>query len=599
MLCSEARVDGGRLRTGQLSREDWPKLAASAGVLSELPIWIDDTPALTVMELRAKSRRLKSEAGLGLIVVDYLQLMRASGRTDSREQEISEISRSLKALAKELSIPVIALSQLNRGVESRGVKDKRPQLSDLRECVVGDTLVCLADGRRVKVRDLCGTTPEVLAMSPERRIVRAQSDAVWSVGVRPVLEIRLASGRALRATAQHRVHASGGWTTVADLHAGDRLALARKIPEPAATIRWPDGRVALLAQLIGDGSYLAGQAVRYTTRSADNAQLVASAAGRELGIEVKQTVGRRGNLELQLGVQGARSVPVGASRWLRDLGVLGQAAHEKRVPAACFGLSDAQVGLLLRHLWATHGSIFAARRGGKASHRVFFATQSAGLASDVAALLLRLGIVSRTQTVQHGGGRRRALHHVSVSGAGQQLRFLDAVGAFGPRVPRAKALGEALAIETASAHDVVALAAGGGSHVRFATATARQSVTSYAEAPDAGANDHLCWDRVVSVTPAGEEEVFDLTVPGPESWLADGIVSHNSGAIEQDADTIMFIYRDEVYNKETMDRGIAEIIIGKQRSGPTGTARCRFFPDYTRFDNLEEGEYEGGGDFDG
>lgn len=133
LLCSEARVDGTRLRSGQLWREDWPKLARAAGTLSELPIWIDDTPGLSVIELRAKCRRLKSDGGLGLICVDYLQLMRAGTRTDSREQEISEISRSLKGLAKELGVPVIALSQLNRGVETRGTKDKRPQISDLRE----------------------------------------------------------------------------------------------------------------------------------------------------------------------------------------------------------------------------------------------------------------------------------------------------------------------------------------------------------------------------------------------------------------------------------------------------------------------------------
>ncbi len=133
MLCSEARVDGTRMRTGQLQKDDWPKLANAAGILSELPVWIDDTPAITMLELRAKARRLQSEAGLGLIIVDYMQLMRSGSKNDSREQEISEISRNLKGLAKELSLPVIALSQLNRGVESRGNKDKRPQLSDLRE----------------------------------------------------------------------------------------------------------------------------------------------------------------------------------------------------------------------------------------------------------------------------------------------------------------------------------------------------------------------------------------------------------------------------------------------------------------------------------
>jgi replicative DNA helicase len=131
MLASEAKVDSQRLRKGFLGETDWPKLTTAAGRLSEAPLFIDDTPAITVLEMKAKSRRLKADQGLGLIVVDYIQLMRGGGYTNSREQEISEISRSLKALAKELKVPVIALSQLNRKVEDRN--DRRPQMADLRE----------------------------------------------------------------------------------------------------------------------------------------------------------------------------------------------------------------------------------------------------------------------------------------------------------------------------------------------------------------------------------------------------------------------------------------------------------------------------------
>ncbi len=133
LLSSEARVEGGRVRTGMLSRDDWTRLATAAGPLAELPLFIDDTAGLSIMQLRGKARRIRAEHGLGLIVVDYLQLMSAGHRTDSREQEISEISRSLKGLSKELDVPVMALSQLNRGVETRPGKDKRPQLADLRE----------------------------------------------------------------------------------------------------------------------------------------------------------------------------------------------------------------------------------------------------------------------------------------------------------------------------------------------------------------------------------------------------------------------------------------------------------------------------------
>lgn len=143
LLASEARVDMSRIRSGRMLRDDWNKLTDSASRLSRLPLWLDDTPALTLLDLRAKIRRLQAELkraeggiaakGLGLVVIDYLQLMQGRRDAGSREQEISELSRGLKQLAKEMSVPVLALSQLNRAVETRATKDKRPQLSDLRE----------------------------------------------------------------------------------------------------------------------------------------------------------------------------------------------------------------------------------------------------------------------------------------------------------------------------------------------------------------------------------------------------------------------------------------------------------------------------------
>lgn len=131
MLCSEAMVDSQKMRTGKLDDEDWKKLARALGPLAEAPIFIDDTPGLSITELRAKCRRLKIEKNIGLVVIDYLQLMQGKGKNDSRQQEISEISRSLKILAKEINVPIITLSQLSRGPEAR--TDHRPMLSDLRE----------------------------------------------------------------------------------------------------------------------------------------------------------------------------------------------------------------------------------------------------------------------------------------------------------------------------------------------------------------------------------------------------------------------------------------------------------------------------------
>lgn len=337
MISSLGRIDQHRVRTGKLDDDDWPRLTSAVGILAESALFIDDTPALTPTELRARCRRLKRERGLDLILIDYLQLMQVSGSKENRATEISEISRSLKALAKELRVPVVALSQLNRGLEQR--PNKRPVMSDLRECVTGDTLVTLANGRLQAIHELIGQTPEVWAIDDQGYPVTAIAEKVWRVGKKPIFELRLASGRHIRATAKHRLYALNGWRRLQDLTISDQLAVFVAIPE---------------------------------------------------------------------------SLP--------------------------------------------------------------------------------------------------------------------------------------------SNHPV------------------RET--------------HLFWDQIIAIEPSGEEDVYDLTVPGPESWLADGIVSHNSGAIEQDADLIVFIYRDEVYNEDSPDKGIAEIIIGKQRNGPIGTVRLTFLGKYTRFENF-------------
>ena len=618
-VASQASIEGDDLRKGRLKDErKWKKVLEAASRYDVAPLFVDDSSDIGVLEVRAKSRRLHQQmqadyGGLGLVIVDYLQLMRPDGRTENRVEQVGQMSRGLKILARELGVPVIALSQLSRGVESR--TDKRPMLSDLRECVTGDTLVLLADGRRMPIANLVGTSPEVVAVDERHRLVIAESDCVWPVGRREILRVRLASGRSIRATVEHRILAGGGWSAVGELEPDDRVAIARELPEPREPERWPDEHVVLLGQLIGDGSYLSGQPMRYTTASEENSTAVRKAAEQAFGATVKRYAGRRDWHQLLISGNGTRWAPAGVNAWLRELGIFGQRSHEKHVPEAAFRLADDQIGLLLQHLWATDGTVWTSTTG-PARSRVSYGTNSSRLAADVCALLLRLGIVAR-RSVTASTGSHRPMHHVVVSGADAQLRFLDRVGVFGPRISGAERLLERLAF-TPAATNVDTLPAdvwadvrsrmsprgvttrgmaelrgtryGGAAH--FAFAPSRKTAAGYAALLDmpalaAAATSDVFWDRVVTVEPAGQEEVYDLTVPGPGCWLADGIVSHNSGAIEQDADLCVFIYRDEYYNPDTTETpGEAELIIAKHRNGSLGKVDLVFQGKYTRFRNM-------------
>ena len=435
MIPSIGRVDQSHLRTGMFGDEDWARINSAIAQMRTAPIYIDDSGALTPTEVRAWSRRLKRERGLGLIVIDYLQLMQVPGTKENRATEISEISRSLKALAKELKVPVVALSQLNRSVEQR--VDKKPVMSDLRECVTGDTLVVLADGQRRPIRELVGTKPRVLAVDHDQKVVAAESDLVWSVGVKPVQRLTLASGRTLRATGQHRVLTGKGWLTLDEISIGDRVALGRRLPVEPSGMSWSDHELILLGQLVGDGSYLENQPLRYTTASEENSAAVREAA-EALGSRVTRYMGRGLWHQLLIGGNGNRWHPAGVGAWLKKLGIFNQRSHEKRLPSEVFALPNEQLALLLRHLWATDGCIHVRRRGTRGSNRVYFSTCSPGLATDVAALLLRFGIVARMHAIQQG--RYRPVYTVDVMGTEHQRLFISGIGAFGPRYAPAEEL---------------------------------------------------------------------------------------------------------------------------------------------------------------
>jgi replicative DNA helicase len=237
MLCEQARIDAQRLHRGTLSDVEYERLAGALGPLGDAPIFIDDSPTLDDLTLRLKSRQARSREGVELIVLDYLQLMQGRSRNgdSNRVQEVSAISRALKGIARELKIPVIAISQLSRAPEAR--PDKRPILSDLREsgCLTGDTRVFLPDlGTYRPIAELVGATGfRVLALDTDRwELEPRRVTSSFSTGVKPVFRLTTRLGRTVRATGNHKFLGIDGWKRLDQFGPGERVAIPRWVPSP-------------------------------------------------------------------------------------------------------------------------------------------------------------------------------------------------------------------------------------------------------------------------------------------------------------------------------------------------------------------------------
>jgi replicative DNA helicase len=616
MLASEARVDMQRIKKGSLQEQDWTRLSAALGRLAEAPVFIDDSANVTLMEMRAKCRRLKGRHGLGLVVIDYLQLMQSPKKSENRQQEVSEISRALKIMAKDLNVPVVCASQLNRGVEYRS--DKRPLLGDLREsgCLTGETLVALASGQRAPISSLVGDRPEVVTLDGWHMQTRRASK-VWRTGRKQVYKLTTATGRTVRATANHPFRTLHGWSSLEELSKGSRIGVPRAYPETILPGEFDARHLVLLGHLIGDGSFLRNLPLRYASQSEANIAAVVDAA-KAFGVDarVKFEPAARCTyvfLPAPYHLTHGRRNPI--VEWLDDLGLFDKRSHEKFVPEFVFSRSRAEVGLFLRHLWATDGCVWLSRNGRGPKVVMYYGTNSRRLADDVQHLLARLGIISRIKATQKGN--HRPGYNVTITGSADQLRFALIVGGHGER---ALAISEALKIlqetkantnrdtipveiwdrvksrmrERGITHRAMAAMRnstyGGASHFKFAPS--RSLLNKYAELIEDVelkeiANSDVFWDTVVSIEPDGVEDVYDMSVPTTHNFVANGLILHNS--IEQDSDLVMFIYRDEVYNPDSEQKGEAELIVAKHRNGPTGLLRLAFMNQYTKFANIARG----------
>jgi len=614
LLSAEAKVPLNHIRTGRMTDDDWAKMARKMGEVSSAPMFIDDSPNMTMMEIRAKARRLKQRHDLKLIVIDYMQLMSSGKKVESRQLEVSEFSRQIKLLAKELEVPIIALSQLNRGPEQRS--DKKPMMSDLREsgCLTADTRLMRADtNAEVTLGELLETGAEdvpVWALDDRLKLVPRTLTHAFSSGTKPVFEVALTSGRTVTATANHPFLTYDGWVPLAELMEGSRVATIRHVPPPLEVERRDDSEVVLLAHLLGDGSFVKRQPIRYANRDEACLEMVTWAARQLFDITPARDdypVARVTTLRLPAPhhlTHGGRN-PIAA--WLDEMQLFGLRSHEKFIPEWVFGLPKDQVALFVRNIWATDGSVRwddTANMG-----RIYYATTSRRLADGLARLLLRFNIhVSIKTATRHG---YRDCYHVHITGAAMQERFLEDVGVFGARHAIAVEVLQRISgvvpkpnadtVPAAVWDDVRALlvdwairsgefTSAMGTRAPVSTLAERApsrsrlgriaTVLGGAELEVMATNDVL-WDQIKSIRAVGERPVYDATVLGVHNFVANGIPLHNS--LEQDADMVILLHREDVYEKESPRAGEADLIVAKHRNGPTRDIVVSFQGHYSRF----------------
>ncbi len=521
LISAEAGINLSKIRRGKLEDRDWEKLARLASDFDTAPLFIDDSPNMSLMEIRAKCRRLKQRNNLKMVIIDYLQLMSSGKRVESRQQEVSEFSRALKLLAKELEVPVIALSQLNRGPEQR--TDKKPMVSDLREsgCLTADTRVVRADtGAEVSLGTLVASGERdvpVWALDASLRYVPRVMTHAFVTGARPVFRLRTASGREVRATDNHPFLTYDGWRALGELRAGERLAVPRHVPAPSACDEsWADDDVVAAARLCA-------------------------------------------------------GLP------------------EACVPQAVFSLPKRQIALFLRTVFSCAGGVMLPDDA--AGGHVFCFAPNRGLLDRLALLLLRFGITGDVVSDESGwmldivdlDCQRRFLQEIGIEGeaALDGIRLLGIVRE--ATAVRERVGGGAGAVGVASegawSRVAAALGSGDGEAVLGAVAASLD-----AGGLDLEAVNDVMWDVVESIELEGIEEVYDATVLGAHNFIAGGIAVHNS--IEQDADMVMLLHRESMYEQDSPREGEADIIVAKHRNGPTKTITVAFQGHYSRFTNM-------------
>ena len=557
LLSAESRVSLHSMRTGQMGEEDWATLARRMSEVVDAPLYIDDSPNMSMMEIRAKCRRLKQRQGLRMVIIDYLQLMSSPKRVENRQQEVSEMSRSLKLLAKEIDVPVIALSQLNRGPEQRN--DKKPLLSDLREsgCLTAETRILRADtGAEVTLGELLASGERdvpVWSLDERLRLIPRTLTHAFPSGVKEVFQVRLRSGREVQATASHPFLTYGGWRSLGDLAVGCRVAVPRHTPGPIVLRPVPEAdAVALAGRLASDP---AGNSVPAAFFSAPRSQVA---------LFLRHLWGSGGCISWDVDgescvyyVSSNRRLIDDLARLLLRFNVMTRIAEVRGGRARrCYRLVVDSPEDQLRFLDGIEVPGAGGRMAELARKRHSQARDAAGAAPVPGEVWDRL------RGAMEGGPARLRDTEPAIRAVRDRASYYGSEG---------RAPGRDTLVKGAPGRQPLAQVA---------------TILDDADLEMVATND-VFWDQIASVESLGEQPVYDATVPGTHNFVANGISLHNS--IEQDSDVVILLHREDAYERESPRAGEADLIVAKHRNGPTATVTVAFQGHYSRFVDMAPG----------
>lgn len=542
------------IRKGQIPPHQETLFMEATDKVSRAKIHIEDNANMNIRELRTRAVVLKRRYDIQYIVVDYLQLM---GGVDtfgkSRENIVSEISRGLKVLAKEINVPILALSQLSRQVESRA--DKMPQLSDLREsgCLTADTKIyCPSHKKWVNIEDLVGVNDFTVLSYHNGRNIELKAKKAFPSGVKQTYEMKLLNGLTIKATANHKFLTPEGWMPLADL---DGKTIALPIGYETKVIHEiSEQECRLVAHFIANGSCVKNQPIRYccNINDGDLAQLVMDdatvAAENEISPVKKDTILDRSKFSTvffksNFNVSKRRRSPI--SEILRKYKLYDVRAKQKKIPDEFYFLSDKNTCEFLSALFSGDGTVFLYENKGRQGLKISYSSASKELILGVQTLLMKVGAVSFISELHKGP---HTWYNLYISGKSNIEVFVKKVG-----------------FKSKRKNDIMV----------DAWEKVKGNLAGWTKY-EFNENRTLCYMPVKSIEPAAIENVYDIEVPEAHNFVANNMTVHNS--IEQDADSVIFLMRPEYYGfmesiligeKEYEPRGLCLGIAAKNRHGAT------------------------------